>query len=124
MRRKSTILTNSELEIMKMVWERGSATVGVIYETLLARRRIAYTTVMTTMKILEGKGYLKRRTVNRAYVYEPAQPKSEVLKAMVSDFVNRAFGGSIKLLVMELIEDHRLSHKDLARIAAAIHKNR
>ena len=61
MRPRHATLTPQELEIMKLVWERDSATVRDVYEALLERRKIAYTTVMTMMKILETKGYLKKR---------------------------------------------------------------
>ena len=70
MRPKSRTLTELELEIMKIVWLLKSATVRDVYESLLERRRIAYTTVMTIMKILEQKQYLKRRLEERAYVYQ------------------------------------------------------
>ena len=66
MRPKRTTLTPQELEIMKLVWQRGSATVRDVYEALLERRKIAYTSVMTMMKILETKGCLKRRRRDRA----------------------------------------------------------
>lgn len=102
---------------MKIVWERGSATVRDVYEPLLARRKIAYTTVMTMMKILEEKGYLKKRTAERAYVYEPVQPKSRVIRAMVQDFLNRVFDGSAEPLLVQLVNDRHLSQKDLEKIA-------
>src|ERR1035437_4082785 len=79
MRRRSTTLTEQELEIMKVVWERDHSTVRDVYETLLERRKIAYTTVMTMMKILEQKKYLKKTLADRAYVYRPAQPKGQVI---------------------------------------------
>ena len=78
---------------MKIVWERESATVRDVYEALLERRKVAYTTVMTMMKILEQKKYLKKTQADRAYVYRPAQPKRQVIGAMVRDFVNRVFNG-------------------------------
>ena len=62
---------------MKIVWERGSVTVRDVYEALLERRKVAYTTVMTMMKILEQKKYLKKTQADRAYVYRPAQPKRQ-----------------------------------------------
>jgi BlaI family transcriptional regulator, penicillinase repressor len=68
MRPKSTTLTPQELEIMRIVWARDSATVRDVYEALLERRKIAYTSVMTTMKILESKGYLKEHRQDRAFV--------------------------------------------------------
>jgi predicted transcriptional regulator len=117
MRRRSTILTEQELEIMKIVWERESATVRDVYETLLARRKVAYTTVMTMMKILETKKYLKRTQLDRAYVYRPAQPKRQVVGAMVRDFINRVFNGATEPLLVHLVEEHDLSAEELEEIA-------
>src|ERR1044071_5602431 len=94
MRPRSPSLTGQELEIMKIVWERESATVRDVYEALLDRRKVAYTTVMTMMKILEQKKYLKKTQADRAFVYRPAQPKRQVIGDMVRDFVNRVFNGS------------------------------
>ena len=117
MRHRSTTLTEQELEIMKIVWERETATVRDVYETLLERRKVAYTTVMTMMKILEQKKYLKKTLADRAYVYRPAQPKGQVIGAMVRDFVNRVFNGSAEPLLVHLVEEHNLSPEDLDEIA-------
>jgi len=117
MRRKSTTLTEQELEIMKIVWERDSATVRDVYETLLERRKVAYTTVMTMMKILEQKKYLKKTQLDRAYVYRPAQPKRQVVGAMVRDFINRVFNGATEPLLVHLVEEHDLSPEELEEIA-------
>ena len=102
---------------MKVVWERESVTVRDVYEALLERRKVAYTTVMTMMKILEQKKYLKKTQAERAYVYRPAQPKRQVIGAMVREFVNRVFNGSAEPLLVHLVEEHRLSQKELAEIA-------
>ena len=120
MRRRSTTLTEQELEIMKIVWERETATVRDVYETLLERRKVAYTTVMTMMKILEQKGYLNRKQVDRAYVYKPAQPKNQVIGKMVKDFVNRVFNGSAEPLLVHLIEDRRLTKDEIEEIRRLI----
>jgi predicted transcriptional regulator len=117
MRRRSTTLTEQELEIMKIVWERETSTVRDVYETLLARRKVAYTTVMTMMKILEQKKYLKRTQTDRAYVYRPAQPKRLVVGAMVRDFINRVFNGATEPLLVHLVEEHDLSPEELEEIA-------
>jgi BlaI family penicillinase repressor len=117
MRRRSTTLTEQELEIMKIVWERDSATVRDVYEKLLERRKVAYTTVMTMMKILEQKKYLKRTQAERAYVYRPAQPKRQVVGAMVRDFINRVFNGATEPLLVHLVEEHDLSPEELEEIA-------
>ena len=117
MRQPSTTLTGQELEIMKIVWERNRATVRDVYETLLERRKVAYTTVMTMMKILEQKKYLKRSQVDRAYVYRPAQPQRQVIGAMVREFVNRVFNGSAEPLLVHLVEEGDLSREELEEIA-------
>ncbi len=116
MRRPSKTLTGQELEIMKVVWDRPAATVRDVYEALLEHRKVAYTTVMTMMKILEQKGYLIRKQVDRAYVYRPAQPKKRVIQAMVRDFVNRVFNGSAEPLLVHLIEDNRLTADEIEEI--------
>ncbi len=107
---------------MKVIWERERATVRDVYETLLERRKIAYTTVMTMMKILEEKKYLKKTQEDRAYVYRPAKPKNQVIRGMVREFVDRVFNGSAEPLLAHLIEDERLDKKDLEELARMIRK--
>ena len=102
---------------MKVVWERDSVTVRDVYEALLEHRKVAYTTVMTMMKILEQKKYLKKSQSERAYVYRPAQPKRQVIGAMVREFVNRVFNGSAEPLLVHLVEEHNLSPEELEEIA-------
>ena len=113
MRPKHATLTPQELEIMKLVWQRGNATVRDIYEALLERRKIAYTTVMTMMKILETKGYLKKRRHDRAFIYRPAQPKSQIIGGMIREFIDRVFNGSAEPLLVHLVKSRRLREKDL-----------
>ncbi|MGA3323192.1 MAG: BlaI/MecI/CopY family transcriptional regulator [Terriglobia bacterium] len=120
MRTKSRTLTEQELEIMKVVWELQTATVRDVYEALLRRRKIAYTTVMTMMNILEEKGYLKKRAEDKAHVYRPAQAKAKVIRAMVQEFVQRVFNGSAEPLLVQLVKDRRLSPEELAKLARAI----
>ncbi|PWT97695.1 MAG: CopY family transcriptional regulator [Terriglobia bacterium] len=117
MRPRSKTLTQQELEIMKVVWACEKATVRDVYEALLERRKVAYTTVMTMMKILEQKGFLKKTQGDRAYVYRPAQPQRQVVGAMVREFINRVFNGSAEPLLVHLVEEHHLSAKDLEEIA-------
>jgi len=124
MRPKSQTLTEQELEIMKVVWGRGEATVRDVYETLLERRKIAYTTVMTMMKILEQKKYLRKSQDDRAYLYRPAKPKKQVIQGMVREFVDRVFNGSAEPLLVHLMEDRKLSSKDLEEIARMIREGR
>ena len=102
---------------MQVVWDHDRATVRDVYETLLARRRIAYTTVLTMMKILERKGHLTVSRAQRAHVYRATSTRRRVLRRMVGEFVDRVFGGSAEPLVQHLIRDNRLSEADLREIA-------
>jgi BlaI family penicillinase repressor len=124
MRPNTPTLTEQELEIMKVVWKLETATVRQVYETLLERRRIAYTTVMTMMNILEQKGYLKKEQGERAFVYQPAQPQKQVIRSMVREFVNRVFNGSAEPLLVHLVEDRCLTESDLEEIRRTIQTSR
>ena len=118
MRPKSPTLTANELDLMKIVWAHtDGVTVRDVYEALRARRAIAYTTVMTSMKTLEQKGYLTASQQDRAFVYKPSQPRQKVISAMVREFVDRVFNGSSRPLVVHLLEDDQLSERDLQEIA-------
>jgi BlaI family penicillinase repressor len=121
---KKSILTDQELEIMKIVWQLGSATVREVYEELLKTRKIAYTTVMTMMGILEQKGRLKRTARDRAYVYTPAEPQGQVVSNMVHDFVKRVFDGSAKPLLVHLAEKKKISQKELDEISELLKRPR
>ena len=96
---------------MKVIWRLGSVTVRDVYEDLRAERTIAYTTVMTMMRILEDKGYLKKTSADRAFVYSPAKPRQQVVGAMVRDFVDRVFDGASGSLLVHLAKDNRLTAK-------------
>lgn len=96
---------------MKVVWSRDEATVRDVYEALRDKRPVAYTTVMTMMKILEEKGYLKKTMVERAHVYRPAKPRNQVVGAMVRDFVDRVFDGAPDSLLLQLARDNKLTEK-------------
>ena len=124
MRPRHTTLTPQELEIMKLVWARESSTVRDVYEALLERRRIAYTTVMTMMKILETKGYLKKRRQNRAFVYRPAHPKNQVIGGMIREFIDRVFNGSAEPLLVHLVKSRRIREKDLEKIVRMIEETK
>jgi len=113
MKPKKSGLTDQELEIMKIVWKLGTATVRDVYEDLLQHRKIAYTTVQTMMGVLEHKGQLKKQTADKAYVYRPAEPQSEVVGRMVGDFVKRVFNGSPKPLLVHLVESRQIRQDHL-----------
>ena len=123
MRPKLATLTPQELEIMKLVWKRDAATVRDVYEALLEKRKIAYTTVMTMMKILETKGYLKKTRQERAFLYRPTRPKNQVIGGMLREFIDRVFNGAAEPLVVHLVKDKRLKGKDLQKIVRMIEKS-
>jgi BlaI family penicillinase repressor len=124
MRPKHATLTPQELEIMKLVWLRESATVRDIYEALLDKRKVAYTTVMTMMKILETKGYLKKRRQDRAFIYRPAHPKSQVIGGMLREFIDRVFNGSAEPLLVHLVQSRQIREKDLQKIVRMIEETK
>jgi BlaI family penicillinase repressor len=111
MRTPATTLTPQELAIMKVVWSLDKATVRDVYEALRLKRQIAYTTVMTMMRILEEKGYLKKILVDRAHVYRPVKPRQQVVGAIVRDFLDRVFDGAPDSLLLHLAKDNTLTEK-------------
>jgi BlaI family penicillinase repressor len=124
MRSKSPTLTDQELEIMKVVWDRETVTVRDVYEELLEKRKVAYTTVMTMMNILEQKGHLVKTQEDRAYLYRSTKPRNQVIRGMVREFVNRVFNGSAEPLLLHLVEDRKLSEKDIEEMRTLIRKER
>ncbi len=124
MKTRKPVLTGHELEIMHVVWGRPSVTVRDVYEELLQHRKIAYTSVMTMMGILERKGYLQKKKGEKAYLYRPSHPKSRVLRSLVNDFVTRVFNGSAKPLLVHLLEHEQLSEEELEEIAGLMRERR
>jgi BlaI family transcriptional regulator, penicillinase repressor len=125
MRPKSPTLTAHELELMKIVWRHEEpVTVRDVYEELRTQRTVAYTTVLTNMKTLEQKGYLRTTQHERAHVYRSVRPKHEVIRQMVRDFVTRVFNGAGQPLVVHLLEDDHLSRRDLRDITRMMAKGK
>ena len=110
------MLTRQELALMKVVWRLSHATVREVYEALRSERRVAYTTVLTVMNILESKGYLRKEPEKRAYRYHPTMTQAQVLRALVRDFVDRVFDGASAPLLAHLVSDARLSKTDRAEL--------
>src|SRR4029450_4746646 len=112
MRRKSETLTAQELEIMKLIWPRGQATVRDVYDALREQRTIAYPTVQTMMNILESKGHLTKQPGDKAQLYVPSRPQHLVVRAMVSEVVTRVFDGSARPLLVHLLRERGLSARE------------
>jgi predicted transcriptional regulator len=121
-KRRDATLAPQELAVMKVVWRKGSATVREVYETLREARPLAYTTVMTTMNILETKGFLDKAREDRAFRYTPARSRQQVVGAMVKDFVNRVFDGAAQPLLLHLATSETLSPSERAELKRLIAK--
>ena len=117
---KTPALTPLELEIMKVVWDKGQVTVRDVQAVLKQRRPVAYTSVMTMMGVLATKGHLKRERIERAYVYRATRPAAASIKSMVADFVDRVFDGAARPLLVQLIKDRKLTKKELEDLARQI----
>src|ERR1041385_3488458 len=124
MKLKKTVPTDQELEMLKVVWQRGEATVREVFRDLAAQRKIAYTTVLTMMGILEQKGHLKKTAGDRAYVYHPAKPQQQVVRSMVQEFVHRVFNGSARPLLVHLAEDPNVKPDELAELERLLKERR
>ena len=122
MRPKSETLTAQELEIMKVIWPLGQATVRDVYDALRERRTVAYTTVQTMMNILESKGHLKKQPGDKAQVYAPARPQQLVMKSMVREFVNRVFDGSARPLLVHLLKEKGLTDRERKELQKLLEK--
>jgi predicted transcriptional regulator len=112
MRRHFGTLTGQELEIMKVIWPLGQATVRDVYEDLKRRRTIAYTTVQTMMNILETKGQLKKQPGEKAQTYVPVRRQQQVVRSLVREFVDRVFDGSARPLLVHLLKEKGLTERE------------
>jgi predicted transcriptional regulator len=108
-----------ELQIMNVVWDRGRATVHDV-KNALSRRKPAYSTILTMMRKLEAKGYLKHEVDGRTYVYLPLISQQAVRQGVLGDLVERLFEGSTSLLLTSLVEQNRISENELCEIRKLI----
>lgn len=122
MRPKSDTLTGQELEIMKVIWPKGHATVREVYDELRTRRTIAYTSVQTMMNVLETKGHLKKEALDKAHVYAPVRPQQAVVRTMVRDFVDRVFDGSARPLLVHLLKEKGLTERERRELQKLLDK--
>ena len=120
-RPKSKDLTEAELRLMQVMWKKGPATVAEVADAL-SRHGLAYNTVLTTMRILEDKGYLRhtKPEAGRAFVYHPVVGRQEASRNAVRHLLSRFFGNSTEELVLNLLADEKLSDAELARIRKKI----
>jgi predicted transcriptional regulator len=119
-RKKSPNLTEGELPLMEVLWKKGRATVGDVVASLPTDPPLAYSTVLTTLRILEAKGYLRHTKKGRAFVYEPVIVQEEASRKAIGYLVNRFFGGSRELLVVNLLKEETIGRAELRRIKKMI----
>lgn len=114
-RKTSSNLTDAELRLMEVLWEKGPATVWGVLEGLAAPRP-AYSTVITTLRILEKKGYVRHKKDGRAFTYEPLVGRHEARRSAASHLLERLFEGSPELLMNSLFEDRKISAEEFERL--------
>jgi BlaI family penicillinase repressor len=107
-------LTDRELDVMSVLWERGSGTVAEVRAAL--HDELAYTTVLTVLRILEAKGHVRHEGEGRAHRYYSLVPERVARQGAVRQLINRFFSGSPELLLTQLVGDRELSRADLRRL--------
>src|SRR5215471_8016651 len=121
-RRRSIDLTEAELRLMEVIWRKRQATVAEVVEDLTSPTAPAYNTVLTTMQILERKGYLRHSPpkAGRAFIYHPMVSRQKASQNAVRHLLNRFFGDSAEALVLNVIENEKLNDAELARVRALL----
>lgn len=114
--------TDSELEIMQLLWERGPLTVRHVNDQLNKQRRVGYTTTLKIMQIMAEKGLLSRDTDNRSHVYTPTLQPEEVQATILDHIVKTVFRGSRSSLVMQALGNHQTSLDELEEIRILMSK--
>jgi predicted transcriptional regulator len=115
-------LSEAQLEIINIVWDRGTATVGEIWKLLAQRRSVSRNTVSTMVTRLEEKGWLRHRVNGGTFLYSATHPREKVLPRLVRRLVDAAFQGSAEGLVLTLLEGGRLSADEVERIRMMLEK--
>jgi predicted transcriptional regulator len=119
-RKKSPNLTDAELRLMNVVWERGPVTVSDVVENISGDPPLHYSTVLTTLRILENKGYLKHRKEGRAFIYRAAVQREQERDKAISHLLRRFFDGSAESLMLNLVQREKISAAELARLRKRI----
>jgi BlaI family transcriptional regulator, penicillinase repressor len=114
--------TASELEILRVLWERGPSTVRDVYEALREKKDLGYTTVLKLLQIMTAKGTVRRNEEQRAHVYEACQPATETKRQLVGDVLHRVFEGSASELMIHALEGRRTSKKELDELRRLLYE--
>jgi BlaI family transcriptional regulator, penicillinase repressor len=115
-RKPSLTLTEAELPVMEALWEKRSATVNEVAEGLPKDKPVAYNTVLTLLRILERKGYVRHTKDGRAFVYQPVVDRGQASRSAVRQLLSRFFHDSPELLVLNLLKDEAIDERELERL--------
>ena len=118
--KKSNTLTEAELRLMKILWRRGESAVTDLVSAMPDGETLAYNSVLTTVRILEQKGYVEHRQEGRAFIYWPCVAEQEASKSEVRHVLSRFFGNSREQLLLSLLGDDEISAEELKRLKDAI----
>ena len=118
--KKSNTLTEAELRLMKILWRRGESAVNDLVAAMPEDEPLAYNSVLTTIRILEQKGYVEHRQEGRAFVYRPCVAEQEAGRSEVRHVLGRFFGNSRERLLLSLLGDDDISSEELQRLKDAI----
>lgn len=108
--------TQAETAILQVLWQRGPSTVREVHDVLSGERPMGYTTVLKLLQIMHDKGLVRRDESQRSHRYEAVPSQQRTQQQLVGDLLDRAFGGSLRNLVMHALSTRRASRKDLAEI--------
>lgn len=120
-RKKSPTLTEAEYRLMTILWDRGESTVAEVVDAI-GDPPLAYNTVLTTLRILEQKGYVRHKAAGRAFIYHAAVERDEAQRSVVNHVLSRFFDGSPRELVLNLLESEAVDDKELDRLRELIDK--
>lgn len=123
-RSRSATLTEAEFRIMNVLWEKGSATVHEVLAALPTPPAVAYNSVLTIIRILETKGYVKHRKDKRAHIYMPTVDRKDATRFEIGRLVSRFFGNSEELLILNILEEKSTDPEELARLRALLERSK
>lgn len=123
-RNKSATLTEAELRIMNVLWESGSVTVHEVLQALPAKPALAYNSVLTTIRILEAKGYVQHVKDRRAHVYTAKVGRKDATRFEIGHLVSRFFGNSHEMLVLNILEEKSLDPEELERLRQLLERGK
>jgi BlaI family transcriptional regulator, penicillinase repressor len=123
-RNKSATLTDAELRIMNVLWDKGSATVHEVLEAMPEKPALAYNSVLTIVRILETKGYVKHVKDKRAHIYQPKVDRKDATRFEVRHLLGRFFGNSHESLVLNILEDQSIDAEEITRLRQLLERGK